>query len=325
MIERSFIKNYNRTTLITVLYFSIVYSHIIIPVYYITFKAIQYYLFKDYKEKYVLFFSIILFSSMLIFYANYYIPNLIYDVITYARDVFVAYYRATISGSVTQRPFVDVIAQNLSRIIVVTTGLISGVGFLFIILKKKMLTYDKIILISSSFYVFIGLFVDILANRAINLIALPVCIGITYYQSNYRKVISAIFLILILLFPFIPLHESFREDQIHFQTKENYYSSNFLIQNYNWKEPSNLLAHFRHIRYLQTKTASSVWFDDDTVNRANFDRGINSTDFVFYSPGLGKSMLTHDYDIEVLYRDYNIVYNSATSMFFTNLYSREYH
>jgi hypothetical protein len=99
-----------------------------------------------------------------------------------------------------------------------------------------------------------------------------------------------------------------------FQTKEAYYAENFMIDRYNWTNPSLILAHYRVTTYLQTKQPSLSAYFEDAVYSPLFPR-LKEYDTIVYTVGLGKDLLRHNYTTEKILREekLNFIYNNGFS------------
>lgn len=115
-------------------------------------------------------------------------------------------------------------------------------------------------------------------------------------------------MVLLILFAFVPLHQSFNND-IQFQTQEAYKSENFMIDYYNWTKPSFILANFRVVPYFESKLSVAPHFSPDPQT-------VKEVDTIFYTVGLGKHLLGYEnYTVERLFQEerLNVVYNDGFS------------
>jgi hypothetical protein len=209
---------------------------------------------------------------------------------------------------------IDVLAQTFSRIVTILTVAICFIGFVILLIRRKLTNLDKAIFLTGFIYSAAGTILFILGSRAIPLTFIPVSLGASYFlQGKFRKPLMFLFLILIILFTFIPLHSSFYDSQIMFQTEEAYKMENFMIERYNWTRSDVILAHVRVITYLRAKQPSNVDFEND-VSDPLFPR-IKEYDSIVYTVGLGKNLLKHNYTSERILREekLNMIYNNGLS------------
>jgi hypothetical protein len=209
---------------------------------------------------------------------------------------------------------IDVVAQMFSRSVTITVITVCFVGFIILLIKGRMRDVDKVVLLNGVAYSVAGIVFYTLGSRAIPITFIPISLGASYLlESRFRPYVKSFFLVLLILFVFIPLHGSFYESQIMFQTKEAYQTANFMIDHYNWANPSVILAHYRVVKYLQTKQPSLANFEDDIYSPL-FPR-LKEYDSIVYTVGLGKNLLNYNYTTERILREeiLNMVYNNGFS------------
>jgi hypothetical protein len=209
---------------------------------------------------------------------------------------------------------IDGVAQMFSRAVTITTIAICFVGFILLLINRKMRDLDKAIFLTGVVYFAVGFLFLALGSRAIQLIFIPISLGASYLlTSRLRLAVISLFLVLLLLFAFIPLHNTFGTSQIMFQTKVDYQTESFFIDYYNWTHSSLVLAHYRVITYLQAKQPSFINFEND-VNSPLFPR-IKEYDCIVYTVGLGISLLRYNYTTERILHEtkLDVVYNSGFS------------
>jgi len=209
---------------------------------------------------------------------------------------------------------IDIVAQTFSRTVTITTIAICLAGFMILLIKRKLRDLDKAILITGAVYSIVGGLFFILGSRAFPIFFIPVSLGASYLlEGRFRRYIKSLFLILLILFVFIPLHVSFYDSQIFFQTKQAYCAENFMIDQYNWTRPSLILAHFRVITYLRTKQPSMANFEND-VSSPLFPR-LKEYDCIVYTIGLGKNLLRYNYTTEKILREekFDMIYDNGFS------------
>jgi hypothetical protein len=209
---------------------------------------------------------------------------------------------------------IDKIAQTFSRGVTITTAVICFAGFTVLLIKRKMRDLDKAIFLTGVVYSATGIIFYTLSSRAIPIVFIPISLGASYLlKSRFRPYVKSLFLVLLILFAFIPLHGTFSTNQIMFQTEEAYQTENFLINHHNWTNPNLILAHYRVITYLQSKQPSLVNFEDDVYSQL-FPR-IKEYDCIVYTVGLGINLLRYNYTTDSILREekLNVVYNSGFS------------
>ena len=197
----------------------------------------------------------------------------------------------------------------------------SGIGFLVLLLKSKLRQVDVAIFISSTLFALIASITPIMGRRVFFAVAIPISLGVTYFIKgrNVREV-KFIFLALLVLFTFIPLTQSFDDNEIMYQTKNEYQCAKFSLMYKNWSEPNSIFSHFRFMRYLRTIVASPYSsFGHDMAS--DFPENLLDYEQVIYTIGLEKRLLPHNYTIEQLYGEkaYNQIFDSGESTIATEI------
>lgn len=214
---------------------------------------------------------------------------------------------------------VDVVAQMFSRAVTITTIFVCFVGFIILLIKRKMRDLDKAIFLTGASYSAFGLVFYVLGTRAIPLAFVPVSLGASYlFESKFRPYLKCIFLILLSLFAFIPLHSSFVDSPIMFQTKEEYTTANFMIEKNNWNTHSTIFSHSSTRWYLSPFVEGNCTLEEDDLPQLQtLSSDIKSYDFIIYSIGLAKRLASYNISEDEISRrifdEYNVIYNSGFS------------
>ena len=216
---------------------------------------------------------------------------------------------------------IDAIAQRILSIELITTIMICGIGFLILLLKRKTRNFDKAIFLTGLGYFIFGLIFWVLGQRAIPLAFIPVSLGASYlFESKIKKFLAGVFLILIIILFFVPLHGSFFNTYNFSQTKEAYNAEHFMLENYNWTSGGIFVAHSPIIEYFRSnlglKEAIGTYLEsDDFLKVPRF----NEYTSILYTVGLENrlsvALASYNYTIESKLHsgDYNIVYDNGAS------------
>jgi len=205
---------------------------------------------------------------------------------------------------------IDAIAQVFLMAILIISVMICVAGFIILLSKRKMRDLDKAIFLTGAGYAGLGIMLYILGSRAIPIAFIPISLGASYlFESRFRPYLKSLFLVLLILFLFAPLHMTFFTQDIFFQTKEAYKAENFFIDHYNWTNPSLILANFRAINYFESKLTGNAYFSANPL-------AIKEADTIFYTVGLGLPLSAYNYTIDrVIYEErLNVVYNNGFSI-----------
>ncbi len=208
-------------------------------------------------------------------------------------------------------PF-DEVAQFFSRIVTVASVSVCGLGFILLLIKKKLRNIDKALLLTGVMYSGLGLFFAALGSRALILAFIPVGLGAVWlFESKinrYLKSLFSVFIILsLVLFLFIPLHLSFN-NVVHYQTNEAYKAENFLIEHAVWEKYPAIFVYSSVISYIESKVG--VY----THLIPYLEEG-KTSDILLYTIGLGKDLATQNYTSQQIFEEqsYNLLYNNGFS------------
>lgn len=317
MIESNDIITRNHVIISIFLYICIIFTHPFAAIFYINYMLIMYLLYRKKKHLHLFLFTLLIYASYNLYYAKFFIPVIVYQLESIDIFGYSMFVERVFTGRVIERPFIDVLSQTFSRITVISTLLFTGVGFLLILMKKKFRQIDIALFISSVIIIIVGVLVPLIGIRVVFSSIIPMSIGINYfYSSKYKKITVALFFILIMLSPFIPLTQSFYDRQIMYQTENEYIDTNFFINHHDWSRTDTILSHFRLSQYIKAKTSSSTLFPHDL--RPDFPDNITDSDYIIYTVGLGKTLLSHNYSLTTALEEnlYNRIYDSHYSNIF---------
>ena len=301
-------KSIGLTITIIVLFTGITITHAFVPLFFVLYLLMRTILERNRHHRNLFLFTLILFFIIQFTFAQYSFARNILRVMTWSSE-----YSNIVESTIAPASVpIDVIAQMFSRAVTIAFIMICGVGFMFLLIKRKLRTLDKALLLTGVFYSGFGIFLYSLGSRAIILAFVPVSLGAAWlFESKFRPYLKYIFsvllIVLLMLFSFIPLHLSFF-NYIQFQTLEAYRADNFLIEYYNWEKPSSIFTDFRVITYLQSKLGIYT-------HLTPYLQTGREADTIFYTVGLGKYLLSKNYTMERIFCEerLNVVYNNGFS------------
>jgi hypothetical protein len=314
MIESNDNLTINHTIISLLLYLCVVLTHPFAALFYIYYLLIMYAFSRRREHLQLFLFTLLIYMAYTIYSTEFFIPTVVgqigrIDIMQYTVIV-----RRTFSGRVTERPFIDVLSQTFSRIIVISTGLFTGIGFLQLLYRRKLRNVDNLLLISSGIIAVAGALIPVIGMRVVFGLVIPISLGINYFfDSKYRRHTIALFLILVTLFPFIPLTQSFYDREVHFQTENEYVTSNFFIEHHNWLNRDSVLSHFRTSHYLKTRTSGRTLFPHDVQDA--FPYNAEESDYIIYNVGIGKKFYSANFTLPTFLEEnaYNRIYDSHFS------------
>jgi hypothetical protein len=303
-------KSFNVIMTMLVLYTGISFIHAFVPLFFVLYLLVRCILNKSKQYGRLFLLTLLIYLVVQVTQAPFSFVNNIRSVFTLPTE-----YSSIVEATLAPVSVpIDVVAQMFSRAVTITTVAMCLVGFIILLIKRKMRDLDKAIFLTGVVYLVVGSVFFTLGSRTIAIVFIPISLGASYLLgSRFRTYINFLFLVLLILFVFIPFHASFYDSQIMFQTKEVYHTENFMIDHYNWTSQTFILAHVRVITYLQTKQPSLAIFEDDVYSPL-FPR-LKEYDCMVYTVGLGKNLLNYNYTTERILREeiLNVVYNNGFS------------
>jgi hypothetical protein len=296
--------SYERTLTKALLFTGITLTHAFVPLFYILYQLLLYILNRTKKNLGFFLLTTTIFFAWQIFQAPL---NFVKNI-----KVFMAAspeYAAKIEGTLTSASIpLDIVAQTFSRFVVVATAIVCGIGFITLLIRKKVGLTDKAVFLSGIVYSILGALVFLLGSRTYSIVTIPISLGASYlFESRFRQYLKCLFFVLLILFLSIPLHSSFYDRDVLFQTKEAYEAANFMLDHYNGTNRNYILANYRVMTYLRYKITGA----DISHHPLEF----KEADIIVYTVGLGRSLLKENYTIEKILSGerLNLVYDNGLS------------
>jgi hypothetical protein len=163
-----------------------------------------------------------------------------------------SYFISSASSTAVQIP-INNTAQFFSRTVTVTAIIISIVGLIFLLFKRRVNALDKAILFTGIIYSALGVVLNTLGYRAVAVAFAPISLGAAFlFQGKFRLYFAVLFSVLLALFLFIPIHTLFTTE-ISFQTTQNYVADNFFLNHYNWQNAGFVASDYWTNTYLSPK------------------------------------------------------------------------
>ncbi len=290
------IKKSSATIIIQILlYVGILFTHTFVPLFFVIYLLIQ-----SILKRSRLYFSLFLFSI-----ASYLVVQLTIASFSFKQTLSIIFAAPQEFGYISRVTFAPVViptdslAQLFSRTVTIGFVLTCVAGFIFLLIKKRLTVFDKSLLITGISYTALGIVINTLGYRAIPIALIPISLGTAFiFEGKFRKYFVGIFLVLIMLFVFIPIHQSFTSD-VQYQTITDYRAENFLIDTYNWENSTRIIAGFRVATYIQPKLENYELIDTE-INHASQD------DAMVYTVELSKVFLSYNTTLENLIQSQNL-------------------
>ena len=294
---------------ILILYAGLLISHLFVPLFFVLYLLIRSIIEGNRQSRrvYRTFFLFTLISYFLIelTLAKFSFTQIITGLIQAPNMASYSYIVTQTVASSSVQIQINVIAQFFSRTVTIAFIGLCVLGLAVLFLQRKTGALDKAILISGVVYTALGAVLNTLGYRALAVVFIPFSLGAAFLcKGKIRLYIAGIFLILLMLFLFIPIHNSFNTE-ITSQTREAYVADNFFLDNYNWQNPGAVVSDFRTNTYLESKLSVYVYINP-WLNLNDKANGILYTpQFVGLKLGNYSSMesLSQGDKLDLLYND----------------------
>lgn len=309
ILETNVIESRERTFTMVILFVGMTFTHAFVVLFFVLHEFVRYILGRNRKHLRLFLLTLTIYFTVQVFQAPLSFVDNIKGIMSLSPE-----YGMIVEAIATPTSVpLDIVAQAFSRFVVIITSILCGAGFVALLIKGRMRLLDKAVFLSGAVYSAFGSAVIVLGSRAFPIFFIPVSLGASYiFESRFRSYMKWVFLVLLVLFAFVPLHTSFYDSQIMFQTEEAYQAENFMIDHYNWTHPSLILAHFRVVTYLRAKQPSIAYFETDFSTL--FPR-LKDYDSIVYTIGLGKNLLRYNHTTEKILHEekLNVIYNNDFS------------
>jgi hypothetical protein len=309
----------SKTTILILIFFSLSFTHLFVSIFFIFYLIMHYLLNRNASYLKLIFITITIYLAVQLFQAPVALNANVREIINNALSSDLSkVVQQTFSSSSSP---IDTFSQILSRMTFLLSVSIIGLGFLISLLRKRLTTVDKAFFFSGLIYLLLGVFLPILGSRAIAFVFIPMSLGIfSFVNGRKSMVLKTIFLICLVLFTFVSVHQTFLVGfEVQFQTKEAYVAENFALRNYAWNNttPPKVLVDFRQQNYLIAFKANSALFYSE--NTANFSK-LNEYDCIIYTIGLAKILDSRDINFYDSIRNssFDVIYSNGFSTIFIN-------
>jgi len=311
------------TKLIMLLLFTaITLTHSFVPLFFIIYAFVKYVLSKDRKYIGLTLITLIIHSVVLTSRATLFFQMGIEQLLGLEEYVFVSFTRVMTTVVTSQTPLQELV-QTISRVNFAITGLLASIGFIILIAKRKLDKANLALLLSGSIFLVGAVALPILGTRALQIMAIPLSLGVAYLQNTkFKKVFQGLFLIIIILFVSAPAYTSFNSTSRHLPSQpESVHScANFLIDYYYPNETSLTGTDFKTSGYLAAKLqAPHVTLGDSPLGFGVYD--IHDYRCILYTIGLEKVLLRINYTEVSIFQemsDFSVFYNSGNSHILVN-------
>jgi hypothetical protein len=299
------------TIAMLVLFVGITLTHAFVPIFFVLYLLIQSILTRDKQYGRLFLLTLMIYLTVEFALASTGFASSILRVMTSSSDLSQL---ATIKSPALP---IDAVPQILAGVTIIVFGTACLIGFILLLAKRKMRNLDKAIFLTGLIYSGVGVILYTLGSRAIPIVFIPISLGAVYlFESRFRLYAASFFLVLLMLFVFIPLHASLQNSQIMFQTKEAYTTANFIIEKYPWNLASLVLSDASAALYISPQIQGQTEIDTPSSTRF-LTSNITTYDCIIYSVDLEKTLQSSNVSLEETSQQildgFNVIYNSGFS------------
>ena len=288
-----------------IVFTALVFTHLFIPAIFLLFFGIYSLKEKECRNSFLLMGCI--YVAALMYHATFY-PPVIIEAFRESTYGFGAEYTASMSQSFMEP--VGPVSQILSiinRIRIPLTVLIVSLGFLIIWIKRKMSFSAVALGLAGGIYLGAGLFYPVLGTRSLQVLFIPLVIGIGFYLSKWKKPTLILVVILLLLSVSGPMRET--HDAYLFQTAEEEHACNFLANTLQIEQSMQLLIgginsgyfprKFDYINIDSNKSSDISTLVPRYLDFYHFfNASIEETTCILYNPNLGREIILYGMKME---------------------------
>jgi hypothetical protein len=279
------------------IFIAFVFTHAFIPAIFLAFFGLN--IIKNKRLTDVFLILTCIYCTVLVYYTTFYFPFIIETLNQFAYGLG-GEYSARVSGSL--RETTGIINQTISlinRIIVPITWLIVIIGLLVEFIKKK-LSFPIIALgITGGVYFGIGMFYSILGLRALQILFVPMLIGLGFFISKWKKPTLVFVVIILILAIFGPMRYAY--DQTQFHSDEDKNACDFL--NYKVSQVENIRVAVGQVNwgyftkiymYLNDGVCPEAMRPGNQEEfRSIFNESMERNEYVIYNPYVGKECILY--------------------------------
>lgn len=278
----------------------LVFTHLFIPAIYLLFLGI--YAIKKKELRTIFLLMSCIYSTVLIYYATFFLPGII-EAFRESIYGFGKEYAITFSRSLMEpKGFLSEIISTVNRIIIPLIWIVLSTGFFVWFIKRKITFSAFALALTGVFYFGIGMFYSILGTRALQILFIPLVIGIGFFFSKWKKPTILFISIIIILSIFSPMRAAY--DGYQFQLKEEENTCNFLADTISIEQTtlvgvggSNSGYFIKKFNYINMN--EDVYPDILIIIPENsefynfFDVHLEENEYIIYNPNLDKEVISY--------------------------------
>jgi len=290
-----------------VIFTALVFTHAFIPVIFLLFFGL--YIIKKQEFRKIFILMTCIYISVLVYYTTFYFP-IIVESFKETMYGFGEDYAMTVSNSFREpESLLSQIISSMNRIRIPITLLVVSIGSFIEFIKKRM-SFKMIALgITGGFYVGLGLVYNVLGLRALQILFIPLVVGIGFYISRWKKLTLAFVFILLIIAVFGPMRAAYDHQQFQVDEEEN--ACNFLANTMPTEQIKRLAISGINNGYFITKydhlyLPKGYYLSITRITTGNqefyhvFNASMKVNDYVLYNPNLGRQMMFEGANKEIV-------------------------
>jgi len=295
--------------LLSIIIFTVlVFTHLFIPAIFLLFLGITAIKKREFRNIFLLMTSI--YVLVLTYYATFYLPVII-DAFRQSIYGFGEEYTIDISRSFMEPiGLASQIISTINRIRIPLVWIVISIGFFIGFIKRKINFSAVALGITGSFYFGVGMFYSVLGTRALQILFIPLVIGIGFFIAKWKKPTLVFVTIIIILSVFGPIRDSYDDHQ--FQLNEERSACNFLANTMSTEQSTKLaiggvnsgyfLKKFIYVN-MDKNYHDRLWVlvprNPEFYSVFNTSTSIiKQNDYMLYNPNLGKEIISYGYCTE---------------------------
>lgn len=283
----------------------LVFTHLFIPAIFLMFMGI--YAFKKREFRNIFLLMSCIYITVLIYYTTFFLSE-ITDVFRKSIYGFGQEYILSFSKSLMEpKGLISQIISTINRIRVPLIWIILSIGFFILFIKRKIRYTEIALALTGIIYLGIGIFYSILGTRALQILCIPLLIGLAFFIFKWRKATLLFVSILLILSIFGPMRSAY--DNYQFQLNEEDYASNFLAFNVPTDTVNKIAINGINYGYL-TRKSVYINFDKNNYNRLwvlaprnlefynIFNGFMNENEYIIFNSNMYKEIVSHGLNIK---------------------------
>ena len=288
-----------------IIFTALVFTHLFIPVIYLLFIGIYSIKKKELRNIFLLMGCIYL--IVLIYHASFYLADITK---VFKESIYGFGQEYILKFSRSFREPIGLLSQIIStinRFRIPLIWIVLSTGFLVRFIKRKMSLPVVALFLTGGIYFGVGMFFSILGTRALQIIFIPLVIGIGFFLSKWKKITLVFITIIIILSIFSPMRECY--DSYQYQLNEEENACNFFAETISLNQTSIVTIRKINSDYLLKKVHYLSGYEDTKkylwiINPQNpefynfFDDKIIENEYIVYNSNLEKEIISYESDMK---------------------------